>query len=74
MAKSGVAMYDQSPENNVSTGKLNMNNNCIFIQCLNIGREVGRLHHELSLANEILKLLKKDMDLIQRDAEGHVVA
>jgi hypothetical protein len=54
MAESGVAVYDQSLENNVSMGKLNMNNNSI--QCLNIGREVGRLHHELSLANEIIKL------------------
>jgi hypothetical protein len=36
--------------------------NCI--QCLNLGREVERLHHQRSSVNEIIKLLKKDMDLI----------
>jgi hypothetical protein len=45
---------------------MNKNKNCI--QCLNIGREVGRLHQELSSVNEIIKLLKNDMDLIQRYA------
>lgn len=60
--ESGVAVYDQSLENDVSMGM--WNTNCI--QCLNLGREVGKLHQELSSDNKIIKLLKKDTDLIQR--------
>jgi hypothetical protein len=55
-----------SLENNVLTGKWNTNKNCIH--CLNLRREVERLHQELSSVNEIIKLLKEDMDLIQRYA------
>jgi hypothetical protein len=51
------------PENNVPTGKWNTNKNCI--QCLNLGREVGRLYQKLSSANEIIKLLKNIIDLFQ---------
>jgi adenosyl cobinamide kinase/adenosyl cobinamide phosphate guanylyltransferase len=67
MVESDVVVYDGSLENNVLTGKWNTNKNCI--QCLNLRREVGRLHQELSSVNEIIKLLKKDMDLIQRYAK-----
>jgi hypothetical protein len=56
MAESGVVVCNGSLENNVSTGKWNVNENCVH--CLNLGREVGRLHQELSLANEIIKILK----------------
>jgi hypothetical protein len=40
MAVSGVVMCSGSLENNVLTGKWNVNENCIH--CLNLGREVGR--------------------------------
>jgi hypothetical protein len=66
MAVCGEAMHDVSPENNIPTSKWNMNTNCI--QCLNLGREVGRLYQELSSAIEIIKLLKNDIDLLQQHA------
>jgi hypothetical protein len=66
MAESDVVTYDGSLENNVLTSKWNTNKNCI--QCLNLRREVGRLHQEFSSVNEIITLLQKDMDLIQRYA------
>lgn len=70
LAESGVVVCNGSLENNVSTGKWNANVNCIH--CLNLGREVRRLHQELSLANEIIKILEKDIDLIQRHANGRM--
>jgi hypothetical protein len=60
----GEAVYDVLPKNNVPADKWNTNKNCI--RCLNLGREVERLHQELSLANETIKLLNNDIDLIQR--------
>jgi hypothetical protein len=71
MAVCGEAVYDVSPENDVPTGKWNMNGN--YIQCLNLGKEVGRLYQELSSVNKIIKLLKKDTDLIQRHANVSMI-
>jgi hypothetical protein len=64
MAESGVVVCSGSLGNNVSTGKGNANENCIH--CLNLGREVVRLHQELGSANDIIKILKKVQKLGQQ--------
>jgi hypothetical protein len=66
MAEIDEPIYKVSPKSHVSSGKLETVVNCN--QCLDLEREMEILHQEISSNNEVIKLLKEDMDSLQRDA------
>jgi hypothetical protein len=66
MAKSYEPMYKVSPKNHVSSGKLETVVNCNH--CLDLKGEIEILRQEISSDNEVIKLLKEDLDSLQRDA------
>jgi Zn-dependent alcohol dehydrogenase len=62
MAESIGIVYEVSPKINVLPGKLDTDKNCK--QCLDCRREIETLCQELNSANEIIRLLKEDVELI----------
>jgi hypothetical protein len=62
MAGSVEVVHELSPEINVPPDKLNIIKNCNL--CPKLGKEMEILRQELSSVNEVIKLLKEDMDLI----------
>jgi hypothetical protein len=66
MAECNEQMYKVSPKNHVLSGKLETVVNCN--QCLDLKREIEILRQEISSNNEVIKLLKEDIDPLQWDA------
>jgi hypothetical protein len=59
-------MYKVSPKIHVSSSKLKLAANCN--QCFDLRRETEIFRQEISSDNEVIKLLKEDIDLLQQNA------